>query len=184
MLVEHLRAAGVSGASLLDIGGGVGAIHHLLLDAGATNATHVDVSSEYLGAARSEAERRGHASRVDFVHGDFVALGATLAPADVVTLDRVICCYPDMPRLVSLSAAKCRRLYGVVYPRDAWWVRIGIIITNRLMQLKRSPFRAYMHSPASIDTLLRDRGFRRVAFHRTIAWEVAIYETRTEPRAV
>src|SRR5262249_53434929 len=131
-----------------------------------------------------EAERRGHASRVDFVHGDFAEIGAALSRADVVTLDRVICCYPDMPRLVSSSAEKCRRLYGAVYPRDAWWVRMGIIITNRLMQLKRSPFRTYLHSPASIDALLRSRGFTRIAFHRTIAWEVAIYETRTEQRAV
>lgn len=46
-LIDGVRAVGVDGASLLDIGGGVGAIHHTLLDAGATNALHVDVSPDY-----------------------------------------------------------------------------------------------------------------------------------------
>ena len=38
--------------------------------------------------------------------------------ADVVTLDRVICCYPDMEALVGRSAERALRLYGLVHPRD------------------------------------------------------------------
>jgi magnesium-protoporphyrin O-methyltransferase len=179
LLVDDLRAAGINGASLLDIGGGIGAIHHLLLDAGAKDATHVDVSPDYLAAARTEAERRGHASRATFVHADFVEVAEELPPADVVTLDRVICCYPDMPRLVSLSAEKCRRLYGAVYPRDTWWMRMGLAVVNRLTQLRRCPFRVYLHSPAAIDAVIRDRGFTRIAFQRTFVWEVAVYSAVT-----
>jgi SAM-dependent methyltransferase len=175
LLVDDLRSAGVNGRSLLDIGGGVGAIHHLLLDAGANDATHVDVSPDYLAAARTEAERRGHASRVTFVRADFVDVAAELSPFDVVTLDRVICCYPDMPRLVSLSAEKCRRLYGAVYPRDTWWMRVGLAVINYLTRLRRCSFRVYLHPPGVIDATLRERGFSRVALHRTIAWEVAVY---------
>ena len=175
LLVTELVAAGVGAASVLDIGGGIGAIHHLLLDAGAKDAMHVDVSREYLTAAEAEAERRGHSSRVQFVHGDFVELSGGVADADVVTLDRVICCYPDMPRLVTLSAERCRRLYGAVYPRQSWWLRLGIAAVNRLMQLRRCPFRVYLHSPAAIDATLKSRGFARIAFHRTVAWEVAVY---------
>lgn len=178
-LVDDLRAAGVSGASLLDIGGGVGAIHHLLLDAGARDAMHVDVSSDYLASARAEAERRGHAAQVRFVHGDFVDLAAELPPADIVTLDRVICCYPDMPRLVTLSAGKSRRLYGAVYPRESWWVRAALAVVNRLMALRKCPFRVYLHPPAAIDATIRECGFRRIAFHRTLVWEVAVYATAT-----
>ena len=43
-LIEALRAAGVEGATLLDIGGGIGAIQHELLDAGVARATSVDAS--------------------------------------------------------------------------------------------------------------------------------------------
>jgi hypothetical protein len=55
---------------------------------------------------------------MSFQYGDFVALAPALSAADVVTLDRVICCYDDMPALVGRSAALAERLYGVVYPRD------------------------------------------------------------------
>ena len=117
--------ARVPSATLLDIGGGIGAIHHVLLDAGVREATQVDISSEYLNAARREATARGHIDRVRFIRGDVVELGPTLPSADVVTLDRVICCYPDMERLVSCAAEKTRDLLGAVFPRDVWWVRLG-----------------------------------------------------------
>src|SRR6266508_4007771 len=87
----------LSTRTLLDIGGGVGAIQHELLKAGAARATDVDASNAYLDAARAEAARQGHADRATFHHGDFVALADAIAPADIVTLDRVICCYHDMP---------------------------------------------------------------------------------------
>src|SRR5947199_213845 len=83
---------------------------------GASGATDVDASAAYLAAAREEAARQGHAERVAYHHGNFVDLAATLPPADIVTLDRVICCYHDMPALVERSSAKAARLYGLVYP--------------------------------------------------------------------
>ena len=153
----------------------MGAIHHVLLDAGARDATHVDVSGEYLDAAREEAERRGHAGRTRFVHGDFVDLAPQLPGADVVALDRVICCYPDMAALVGRSAAKARRWYGVVYPRDVWWMRTALSVLNVFMRLRRSSFRVYLHSPAAIDGVLRERGLVRRSWQRTAGWEVAVY---------
>src|SRR5688500_17373791 len=107
-LLNLLRAQNVTGATLLDIGGGVGAIHHELIDAGVHRAVHVDASAAYIQVARQEAERRGHADRVEFHHGDFVDLAERVPLADVVTLDRVICCYPDMPALVEASATRAR----------------------------------------------------------------------------
>ena len=72
-LIEVLAANGVAESELLDIGAGVAAIHHALLERGARRAVHVDISRDYIGAARSEVQRRGHADRVEFVEGDFVA---------------------------------------------------------------------------------------------------------------
>jgi magnesium-protoporphyrin O-methyltransferase len=175
MLIGDLRAAGVNGLSLLDIGGGIGAIHHELLDAGATTAVHVDVSPAYIAAAESEAVRRGHADRVRFVHGDFVEVATTLPDADVVTLDRVICCYPDMPLLVGRAAEKARRVFAAVYPRDVWWMRAGAALANRFLRLKRSAFRVYIHSPTAVGAELARRGFERFDLRRTIAWEVVAW---------
>jgi len=110
LLLEALQAQTpeprVPELTLLDIGSGVGAIAHGLLQAGVGQATDVDASVAYLAAAREEAERRGLADRLSFRQGDFVTLAASIPPADIVTLDRVICCYDDMPALVGLSAAR------------------------------------------------------------------------------
>jgi hypothetical protein len=82
-LIEALKAEGVEGATLLDIGGGIGAIQHELLDAGVTHATSVDASAPYLDAARGESERRGHDGRVTYLHGDFADLADSVPSADI-----------------------------------------------------------------------------------------------------
>jgi len=175
MLIEGLRTAGIKGASLLDIGGGVGAIHHTLLDSDACIAFHVDASAEYIKAARDEAIRRRHANRVLFLHGDFVQWAPCIPDADIVTLDRVICCYPDMEALAGHAADKARRLVGAVFPPDVWWMHLFVRAINAVMRIRRSAFRTYVHSPAAIDAVLRRHGLARIIHKRTLAWEIAIY---------
>lgn len=175
LLLDELRKHLPAGASLLDIGGGIGAIHHELLEGGASSATHVDISRAYLDAARDEAARLGHGERVSFVQGDFVRLAPAVPEADVVTLDRVVCCYPDMEALLGLAAARARSVLGAVYPRGGWFTRLGIRIENLVNRLRRSDFRVYAHSPAAMDELLRSRGLERTEVRRTLVWEVVTY---------
>jgi 2-polyprenyl-3-methyl-5-hydroxy-6-metoxy-1,4-benzoquinol methylase len=125
-LIAELRERGVAGATVLDIGGGIGAVQQGLLDAGAERATSVEASGAFVRAAREEAERLGRGDRIAYRQGDYVELAAGLEPADVVTLDRVICCYGDVEALVGRSADHARRLYGLVHPREAWWTRLGV----------------------------------------------------------
>src|SRR5687767_9415231 len=66
MLIEALEQQGVSGRTLLDIGGGIGAIQHELLKAGARHAWSVEASSASLVAAREEAGRQGLAGQVAY----------------------------------------------------------------------------------------------------------------------
>src|SRR5262245_3855848 len=136
LLIESLEAAG-AGESLLDIGGGIGAIHHALLDGPVRDVVEVDISSASIAAAEEETRRRGHEGRVRFIHGDFLDFASTIPASDVVTLDRVICCYPDMERLVATSAEKTKRLYGAVYPREAWWMRWSVWLVNWWLRLIR-----------------------------------------------
>jgi SAM-dependent methyltransferase len=174
-MINLLRRAGVAGNTVLDIGGGVGAIQYDLLEAGARGVTAVDASSSYQQAARAEAERRGVSARIQFQLGDFVALAPQVAAADIVTLDRVVCCYPDMEPLVRLSAERCRRLYGLSYPRYRWPVRAVVSTENAFRRLFRNPFRSFVHSPAVMDDLLTSLGFTQQAAVRTFAWEIAVY---------
>jgi SAM-dependent methyltransferase len=177
LLVEalQLQGAGVAGLTLLDIGGGVGAIVHGLLHAGVRQAADVDASAAYLAAAREEAERRRLADRVTFQHGDFVALASAISPADIVTLDRVICCYEDMPALVRLSAARAERLYGVVYPRDPWWVRILNRPYALILRLLRTPLRFYIHSSTAVDAIIRGQGLERRFYRKAGLWQIVVY---------
>ena len=172
LLIEELRAAlstsDVHDAALLDIGAGLGAIHHELLD-------ERDASRAQLAAAKDETERRGHSSRVEFVFGDFVALADTIRSADVVTLDRVICCFDDMHGLVRQSARKAARFYGAVYPRQGAFMRVGIAAVNLIQRLKRTTFRVFLHDPAAIDAELRAAGLERRSRRQTLGWEVVVY---------
>ncbi|HZW02970.1 MAG TPA: methyltransferase domain-containing protein [Anaerolineaceae bacterium] len=175
MLVEALKAAGIRGATLLDIGGGVGAIQHELLAAGAVQATDVDASWAYLEAAEEEARRRHLAGRIQFAHGNFVDLAPQIPPAEVVTLDRVICCFDDMERLVDLSAARAEKLYGLVYPRDAWWAKFFVAVLNLIQRIQGSPFRSFVHPTQAVEGLVQRRGLKRRYYRRTLVWQVAVY---------
>jgi SAM-dependent methyltransferase len=175
LLLDALRSEGVEAASVVDIGGGIGAVHHELLAAGAETAVQVDASAPYIRAAKEESARRGHIERVRFVCGDFVALAPEIASADVVTLDRVICCYPDMERLVAASASRARRLYGAVFPRETALIKIGIWLENLYLRVRSRAFRGYLHPPAAIDAALRAQGLTRRSVQRTIAWEIVVY---------
>lgn len=178
LLVDGVREA-LDGtgrrAVLLDVGSGVGAIPEALLSGSVDRAVYVDASPASAAVAREEAARTGRAARMEFLQGDFVELADRIAPADVVTLDRVICCYPDMPRLVALSASRATTVYGAVYPRATWWTRLGIRAVNLVLRAQRSEFRVFLHAPAAIDGALRAAGFGTPARRLTAFWIVAIY---------
>jgi 2-polyprenyl-3-methyl-5-hydroxy-6-metoxy-1,4-benzoquinol methylase len=175
LLLNAVKSAGAEGATLLDIGGGIGMAQLALLAAGALRATDVDASSAYLNVAREEARRRGYGDRVTYRHGDFVALAPEIEPADIVTLDRVICCYHDMPALVRASAAKARRLYGLVYPRDAWWTRCFSASENLVFRVRRHPYRSFIYPTRLVDTLVRRTGLERRLLHQGAFWQVVLY---------
>jgi SAM-dependent methyltransferase len=176
LLLDALVAHGVSGRSVLDIGGGVGAVQHALLDAGAAEAVNVDASAAYLAVCRAEAQRRGLDGRVHYFVGNFVELAPGIPPADIVTLDRVICCFDEMEVLVGLSAAKAASLYGVVYPRSAWWVRLGTALANLFLAVRGTPFRIFTHATSAVEDVIRAQGLGRI-FHRTAGmWQVALFQ--------
>ncbi|HUF12692.1 MAG TPA: class I SAM-dependent methyltransferase [Longimicrobiales bacterium] len=177
-LVDALVEAGVEGSTVLDVGAGIGAVTEALLGAGAVRATHVEASSAQSQAARDRASAAGSVDRIRFEVGDFVDLAASLEPAGVVVLDRVICCYPHLDALLAASATRTLRLYGAVYPRDRLSVRMILRLENFWKRLTRSPFRAYVHPVALIESRLRELGLAPRSVRRTFAWEVAVFERR------
>lgn len=175
MLLDALNNAGAQGGSLLDIGGGVGVIQHEFLKAGSLEAVSVDASSAYLEAAEEEAAHRGHVDRLRQLHGDFVQLAGEVPRADVVTLDRVICCYDDMEKLVGLSAERAKNLYGVVYPRDHALTVALVWLENLYHRLKGREFRAFAHASRAVDAVIRSKGLKLVSGRNTLLWKVDVY---------
>jgi magnesium-protoporphyrin O-methyltransferase len=175
VLLEALISEGAAHATFLDVGGGVGAIQHGLLEAGAAAGTSVDASPAYLEAAREEASSRGHAGRVRYVAGDFVDVQDDIGPADLVALDRVVCCYHDMPALVDATASRARRAYGLVYPRDTRLMKLAVGLLNLTQRLRRHPFRAFVHPTSAVEARVDAHGFRRVFLERSILWQAVVF---------
>jgi SAM-dependent methyltransferase len=177
-LIDALQREGVEGATLLDIGGGVGAIQLELLAAGAASSVDVDASAAFLAVAEEEADARGFGDRVAYRYGDFVELADSVEAADIVTLDRVICCYPDVHGLVGRSAGHAKRLYGLVYPLDRWWTRIIGRFGNLMFRIFRNDFRLHVHPQAVVDELVRDAGLERRYWHAGWIWQTVLYARR------
>ena len=168
--------------SMLDIGSGIGAVTLELLKAGVRRAVCVDLSRAALAANAEEAGRQGVADRIRRVEGDFVALAATLPSADLVVLDRVVCCYPAFGSLLEQAADHSDHLLAMSFPRDRWWVRVALWFENRVRQLRGDGFRAFVQSPGAMSALLHDRGFRRTRLLATWTWQIEVYR-RAEPAA-
>lgn len=174
-LIDAIVIQGVAGATVIDIGAGVGAIQLALLDAGAASATSVDATEAYVEVAREEAERRGVGDRVDARFGLFEAVADEIESADVVTLDRVVCCDPDLPGLLERVTERARRMVGLVYPRETWWNRIGGRAFAVWGWITRDPTRWHLHATADLDRILRAAGFERREISRTLVWQVVLY---------
>lgn len=175
LLLEGILRSEVSGRTLMDIGGGVGTIQHELAERGVGHIIGVDASPGYVQTLEREATRRGHVDRIESHVGDFLDLAPDLPEADIVTLDRVVCCYPDMPALVRTSAGKAGSLLGLVFPRQRWFVRLVIAMINLRSRLVGNDFRTFVHEPAAIERTARESGLQPCYEARTLVWSVVVF---------
>ena len=176
-LVDQLAERGVTGASALEVGGGVGAIELELLRKGVGRATIVELSRGYDEEAGMLAREAGVEERIERRHGDFVAEEALVDPADVVVMHKVVCCYPDAEKLVGAAAQHSRRLLALSFPRvDAWWMRLAVRLGNVWFRLIGG-IETFLHEPAHVVAIAEDAGLRTVLHERSgRIWRVAVFE--------
>ncbi len=175
-LIEAISTHDVRGRTLLDIGGGVGAIQHELLRRGLDSVQEVEASPAYGAACRTEAERLGHADRIRHLSGTFASVADAVDPADIVTLNRSVCCWHDPLTLLDQAAAKSRWLFGLVYPRDVWWVRHGWRHLGNIRQvLSRSSLRLSTPRAADIEAVLGSHGLHRGSQRSVGVWQIAVF---------
>jgi hypothetical protein len=160
----------VEGETILEVGGGIGALQLELLDAGAAAATNVELSGGYEDAAAALFAGRAVERRV----GDFVT--ADVPDHDIVLMHRVICCYPDVDALVGSAASRTRRTLALTYPQQRSWIRAGLHAVNLWLRLRGCGFRTYAHPVTRIDGAAARAGLhleRRV--RHGLVWESAAY---------
>lgn len=172
MLLDAVNKVGVQGLTFLDIGGGIGAIQHALLKWGALNGISIEASSAYIDLLKDEIDLT---EKVVFKHGDFTTIASDLDSADIVTLDKVICCYDDMDELVGLSSKLAQKIYAVVYPRDNWWTKLLLPIINFYPKIKGSSFRVFIHPTKQVEDIIIRNGLKRNYYNKRLFWQVAIF---------
>jgi len=178
LMLAELRRLPLEGRHLLDVGGGIGVISHELADTSVASAVAVEASPAYLEVARREVGLKYGSRPTQFVLGDFAVIAGTLPDADVVTLDRVVCCYPDAGALLGAAAARTRQVLAFTYPRDRWYVRIMFAMGNFWLKLTGKKFRAFVHAPERMAAVLEASGLARATQRGTLAWMLDLYHRR------
>lgn len=165
----------VEGTRVLDIGGGIGALTLSLLARGGREAQLVEVSPSYLSAAQALATERGVAEKLNLLEGDFVTLSG-IEPADIVTLDRVVCCYPDAAALLGKAAYKSRRWLLFSYPFPSWPVRVFRASLNGVMTVLGWSYRFYLHDEARLLAAAQQTGHRLISKRKLGVWRLVVLE--------
>lgn len=175
MLLSELRQWPLQGLHLLDVGAGIGVIGMELTGAGIASVMLADASPAYLEVARRHLGQFHDSCPTRFILGDFAVIAATLPDADVVTLDRVVCCYPDVRALLGGAAARARQMLAFTYPRDRWYIRAAFALGNFFFWLRRNPFRIFVHSPLRMASVSEASGLVRVAHREAFLWVLDLY---------
>jgi magnesium-protoporphyrin O-methyltransferase len=174
LLAALERTTELNGRSTLEVGAGVGSFTITMLEHGAAAATIIDASPAYLAAARALAHEFGVAHALRLELADYALRTANGTAADVVVMDRVVCCYPDWRPLLDAATRDGRRVIALTYPRDSWWSRLGIGCINIFLRLRRTSFRVRVHPVALMQQTLADAGFDPTVHGHYGPWEILI----------
>ena len=172
-MVAFLRERGIEGRTVLEIGGGVGALEIELLRSGAAGAVNVELSPAYEREGAQLAREAGVEDRIDRRRGDFAA-GAYVPPADIVLMHRVVCCYPEADALVGAAAERTQGCLVLSFPRESRLTRAAFALAN--VWNRRIGFRLYVHPARTILGAAESRGLRPTFEHRGRLWHLAALE--------
>jgi 2-polyprenyl-3-methyl-5-hydroxy-6-metoxy-1,4-benzoquinol methylase len=172
-IVQVLTRSDIAGRTLLEVGGGVGALQIELLKMGVARAVNIEITPTYEETAGGLLRRAGLEDRVERKVMDFADAGNDVEAADIVIMNRVLCCYPDMPKLTTTASAHCRQVMVLSFPKNRLWTRAGLAVGNLLLRATRRHFQVFVHPPERILAIAKQRGFMST-FNRTGRfWQVA-----------
>lgn len=175
-ILAGLAALGVQSKSVLEIGCGVGGLMLTLLKRGAAKAEGVEISEGMLAAANILASEMGLAEKVRFHCGDFAEMDGRLSAADIVVMDKVLCCYAEPLRLLEKSAMHTNSLLALSYPRKSLLAKVVFGVPSKLGEMLRWSFRPFYHDPELVERTITTDGFREAFSATTPIWQIRIYQ--------
>jgi protein-L-isoaspartate O-methyltransferase len=172
-IVDFLQQRGIEGATVLEIGGGIGEIQLELLKLGAASTVNLELSPAYEDEAAVLLREAGFEGRAERRLHDLAAGQDGVAPADIVVLNRVVCCYPDYQRLLTAVADHARQVVVFTYPPANVVSRLVVAAQGLIFKLRKREFRTYAHSPDAMLRVLGERGLRLTFEHHELVWQTA-----------
>jgi hypothetical protein len=176
LIAEWATTGGLDGASVLEVGGGIGQIQAELLRRGAAHGTVVEVVAGYEAAAAELARAIAVADRSSFTLADLLEERDAVEPAEIVVMRRVVCCSPSGPELLGVAAGKARRTLLASYPRDRAVIRVSARAQNLFFTLIRKRFRVFVHPSAELHDAAAQHGLSRTRVARGTIWETAQFD--------
>ena len=157
------------GATVLEIGGGVGHLQVELLRRGAAHVTNLEISKNYEVEAARLLDEAGMTDRVTRRFLDIAQTPDDVTPVDVVVLHRVVCCYPDYARLLKVAASHARKTLAYSHPAANLVNRVQFGTENAYRRFTGNDFRAFIHPPEGMIRAAQSDGL--TVTYRNHAWD-------------
>lgn len=172
-MVASVPADTLRGARILEIGGGIGTVQAELLTAGAASGEIVELLPAYAPYARELARDKAIEDRSVFHVADVLEHPEAVSPADIVVLNRVVCCSPDGVRLTGTAARLAGRMLLISHPRDRFVIRVVGRVMNTIFRIMGKSFRLFLHQRESLHAAAEGEGLVVAETGRDMIWEFA-----------
>ncbi len=159
-LLEALDDATRLHPTVLELGCGTGALSVALLELGAAHVTGLDLSAASIGVAERRATAGGFAEQATFRVGN--AATSVLDRHDWVVLDRSICCFANVDRLVAAAIGSARKRIAISVPESRGWrglVNRPLWAAENAWDLLHRGCRGYVHDIRRVEAWLENDGF-------------------------
>jgi magnesium-protoporphyrin O-methyltransferase len=178
-IIDQLAEKDVAGKSLVDVGGGIGALQWWFLKKGGKHTTDIDASSGYLKQAEIHAAKNGWQEQSRFLLGDCIEIYDEIETVDFITLDKVVCCYPNYKEILNATCKKSTGLVSLSYPMDGIIAQGIKRLADLFFMLLGNPYRPFIHSVKEIRSIFAENGYNRVSYNLAFPWHVETYERIT-----
>lgn len=174
-IIQQLDNNDVTDQHLVDIGGGIGALQWWFLGKGGRLTTDIDASSGYLREAENYAKYMGWDSKAEFIKGDCTEIYPQITRPDYITLDKVVCCYPNYKEILEATCEKSNAFVSLSYPIDGIIAQVVRWFIYLFLRIMKNPFSPYIHSVKDIRKVFASKGYQRLAHDVVFPWHIETY---------